>query len=245
MSDSESESSEPAPTAAKRKCKWGKKGAKIGTNNNGGRKLSTEYQHTTVKGKDYFCNYCNASVSGRAERIRNHLSKCSKYLKMKSDLAKAMDSDDTNDDDRDDSDENILTLTDKIANHQTEKRLRLQSANASTRSQSPNQSNRESSIPSSVPPAAPVFKQSFFNIVSTKKTDANTKQKLDLLVAKFFYASNTAFRQVDSKTFREMVYLANNLMPGWLVELFEQTFNCKQRVFGRKVLPTFVQRSRK
>lgn len=76
-------------------------GAKIGTNNNGGRKLSKEYAHTIVIPVEYILactTYCNCVVSGRAARIKMHLEKCHRYQKRNQDqLVNVSDDDDNGD----------------------------------------------------------------------------------------------------------------------------------------------------
>lgn len=82
-----------APESEKIGTRKRKAGAPLFSNNRGGRKLSMEFSHTTVKDGVFTCNYCDSVVSGRPSRIKTHLSKCDKYCKQNEALDLNTDSD--------------------------------------------------------------------------------------------------------------------------------------------------------
>lgn len=129
------------------------RGSLPGTNNNGGRKKSKEWNFIKKTAENTFrCMFCNQQVSAKIDRIQKHIASCSEAKKH-------------------------ITC------------------------------NETALVDSGVVTTNSITMDRF-----VMKTTAENKNELDLAVARFFFASNIPFRQVENTHFLDLV---NKLRAGY------------------------------
>lgn len=180
------------------------RGAAPGTNNRGGRKPSTAFVHTVIENGVYSCRYCKSVVSGRPLRITAHIEKCPQYKRN------------TTENGEEEDDEKIEEIPESVRYVENSTIGSFSLANpapgpstsgsgtARIGQDAPQKVQSQSPLPSRSKNKKEGV-QSYFKVVATKRVDNNSKKRLDVAIAKFFYSANIAFRQIESQSFKNLV----------------------------------------
>lgn len=167
-----------------------------------GRSKSSEWDaielktDTVTKKKTGICKYCRVSVTCKIERIKSHLKKCMKYLYV-------MNATETGNPVPANISDDESTHAISIATASTNKSRSLLD-NDPLPSTSSSQFYSSMVVDDTRDPESEIKKRKLLqpncNTFVTK-TSKTQKHNLDILVAKFFYGANIAFRQVESRSF--------------------------------------------
>lgn len=179
-----------------------------------GRKVDLDWQNVMkIDGSSKVkCKHCHTEISGKIERIKAHLKKCSKLPHTDKEPTSA----------NADSDHSDVQLDECLTLYSTSSLSVGSDTSADTSltsvafvGQSQQDSHFLASTPSlSVADSSQVKKrrlQTSMNDFSIKTTQAQ-KDVLDVKVAKFFYGNNISFNTSNSATFKDMV---ESLRPGY------------------------------
>lgn len=185
--------------------------------NRGGRLVSNDWEHVTKNSnlKTATCNSCKQAISCKIERVRAHLKKCQTFLKRKH-------ASDANDATESESEieavilrpPNVASSSNVADNPDLSTYIEKQISNPNQLNSAPIPTTHTDSEPEPPVKKCKLSQPKCADFVI--KTTKSQKEKLDILLAKFFYSANIAFKQVESKVFRFVYCLSHHIYLAYL-----------------------------
>ena len=163
-----------------------------------GRKKASEWNDVDDVENDknsVVCKHCNLVISKKIERVRAHLIKCSKKTVVVDDCMQIGESG---------------ASTSAAIVVEDDQETALQSNTSSVECSKFSDSSSSQPTTSGASPSMPKRQRSISSFVV--RTSAETKDKIDMQLARFFFSANIAFRNVENKHFIKMLEV---LRPGY------------------------------